>query len=526
MKVKKAFIVIYLLLSLFALSQPAKFTHVEDGDEHIKHGNYLMAIPIYKDELKRNPDDSKLKFKLGVCYLNTRINQQEAVNYLEAAAKDKKIDNEIWFFLGIAYHLTNRIEDAIVAFEKYKALKTKNKNGEEVKKYIRQCDNALKLMRRPTHISFQNLGPHINSDEPDYNPFIDKDETFLVFTSRRKENMGGKKVEVDGYRSSDIYQSYSVAGEWTKARSAGRAVDGPLDEQCVGLSADGNEMYVYEDHIDKFGDLYVSKRKDTLTDFAKPKILDPIINSNIETSGCLSADGQFMIFARREDLNDNSDLYICRKLPNGKWAVPQPLPDIINTPYNEDMPYLSIDGETLYYSSDGENSMGGYDLFKTVWDQETNTFTRPENLGYPINSTDDDKSICVTKDNRFAYVSSFRSNGYGDLDIYRVKFDDMEPVIVIFTGKMFFGDTLAMNQPKTYNANIIVTNTKTKFEYTFVPHSKTGKYVIAVPAGSYRISIDCKGFAKYAEEFEVSDIGKVNQARHKDFVLKREKKKS
>lgn len=520
----KQFVIMLLCsTSLIVMSQPAKFTHIEDGDEHIKHGNYLMAIPVYQNELKKDPDNVKIKYRLGVCYLNTRINQEQAVKYLEAASKDPKTDNEIWFFLGIAYHLTNQLEDALISFEKYKALKTKNKNAEEVKKYIKQCDNAMKLMRKPSNVTFQNLGKGINSDEPDYNPFIDKDEMFMVFTSRRKDNIGGKKIEVDGYRSSDIYQSTMVDGHWTTAKSVGRAVNGTLDEQCVGLSADGTEMYVYEDHIQKFGDLYVSKKKDSLSEFSKPKILDPIINEMVETSGCLNADGTVLFFARRDDINDNSDLYMSRKLPNGKWAIPQILPPEINTNDNEDMPFLSIDGETLYFSSDGMNSIGGYDLFKTTWNQTENTFSKPINLGYPINSTDDDKSISVTKDNRFAYVSAFRPNGIGDLDIYRVKFNDMEPVVVIFTGKVFFNDTIASNQPKNYALNIIATNKKTNYEYTFVPHSKTGKFVIAVPAGVYSLSLSVKGYAKFEEEFEVSDMGKVNLVRTKNILLKKTK---
>src|SRR5690606_37157144 len=137
------------------------------------------------------------------------------------------------------------------------------------------------------------------------------------------------------------------------------------------------------------------------------------------------------------------------------WAVPVKLPDIINTEYNEDCPYLSQDGQFLYFASEGHNSMGGYDLFRSKWDQETNTFSEPENLGYPINSTDDDRSICVTADNRLAYISAYRPNGIGDLDIYRVKFNNAEPVLAIYTGKVFMGDTVAAHQPKNYALDVI-----------------------------------------------------------------------
>ena len=524
MKLKNAAILIFLFYCVSFFAQPAKFTQIEDADEHFKHGNYLGAIPVYVAELKKDPDNSKIKYRLGICYLNTRVNREESVTLLEAASKDPKTEEDVWINLGKAYHLNNRLEEAIDAFEKFSDLKPKRAN--EVERNIEQCENAVKLMRKPGNVSFQNLGKEINSNEPDYYPFIDKDEMYLVFTSRRKENMGGKKVEMDGYRSSDIYQSNLDAhGKWTTARNAGKGVNTNLDEQCTGLRSDGMEMYVYLDHIDKFGDIYITSRKDQITDFGKAKIVDPAINEKIETSGCVSEDGMVLIFARRESINDNSDLYISRKLPSGKWGIPQKLPETINTPYNEDLPYLSYDGQTLYFSSDGVGSMGGYDLFKSHWNQKTNNFSKAENLGYPINSTDDDRSICVTQDNRLAYVSAFRPNGFGDLDIYRIKFEDSEPVSVIYTGQFFMGDTLPANQPTNYNVDITVTNTATNFEYTFVPHSKTGRYVMALPAGTYKLVTHSKGFVRYKEDLVVSDMGKINLERTKNIVLKKSSKK-
>lgn len=525
MTLKNAIIFTFFLIPVATFSQPAKFTQIEDADEHFKHGNYLGAIPVYIKELKKDPDNVKIKNKLGICYLNTRVNRQEAVIMLEQASKSTKAGEDVWLNLGKAYHLNNRLEDAISAFEKYKELKPKQ--SAEADRYITQCQNAEKLMQSPGRVSFQNLGSQINSAEPDYYPFIDKDEMYLVFTSRRKENFGGKKIEIDGYRSSDIYQSKMDGyGHWTQAKNAGRGINTNLDEQVTGLRSDGLEIYIYLDHIDKFGNIYIASRKDTSADFGKAKIVDEaIVNAKIETSGCVSEDGNVLIFARREKISDNSDLYISRKLPGGNWGIPEPLPDIINTPYNEDMPYLSYDGETLYFSSDGLNSMGGYDLFKSHWNQKTNTFSKPENLGYPINTTDDDRSICVTQDNRLAYVSSFRPSGYGDLDIYRIKFEDAEPVSVIYTGKFFMDDTSAVNQPDNYTVEITVTNAETNYEYMFVPHSKTGRFVMALPAGNYKMVASAAGFKDYKENLIVSDMGKINMERPKNIVLKKKSSK-
>lgn len=523
MNFRNAIILFLVLNTTWYFSQPTKITQVEDGDEHIKHGNYIMAIPIYEAELKKDPDNVKLKYKLGVCYLNTRLNREASVKYLELASRNKHNEPDVWLFLGLAYQINNKAEDALMAFEMFKVKKPKHDG--EVDRFILQCDNALKLMSKPVKVSFQNLGKDINGPEPDYYPYISKDETFLVFTSRRKENLGGKKLEVDGYRSSDIYQSKLIDGKWTPAKNAGRQVNGNLDEMVVGMRSDGLEMYVYEDHIEKFGDIYVTSRKDTASEFVKPKKLDFIINEFLETSGCLSEDGHVIFFARREDLTDNSDLYMSRKLPNGKWGVPVPLPETINSPYDEDNPFLTVDGKTLYFASEGHNTMGGFDLFKCSWDEKTNTFSKPENLGYPINSTDDDKSICVTADNRLAYISAFRPNGFGDLDVYRVKLKDNDQTSILYKGSVFIGDTLPSSKPKNYSVNMTVTNLKTNYEYTYAPNSKTGNFIMALPPGEYSVLITAKGCQKYEELMGVSDMGDITAERKKNFILKKEKNK-
>jgi len=523
MNINNAAILIFFLYCGSFFAQPVKTEPIEAADDHFMRGNYFAAMTIYEKELKKGADNTFIIYRIGLCYVNTKIDREKAVTYLELASKDPKLGEDVWMNLGKAYHLANRLEQAIEAFDKFSDLKPKRAG--EVERNIEQCENAQKMMRKPGNVSFQNLGKEINSSDPDYYPFIDKDEMYLVFTSRRKENYGGKKVEMDGYRSSDVYQSnLDDHGKWTLARNAGKGVNTNLDEQVTGLRSDGMEMYTYLDHIDKFGDIYISTRKDAAADFAKPKIVDPIINSKIETSSCVSEDGSILIFARRENVNSSSDLYMSRILPSGKWGIPQKLPDVINTPYNEDLPYLSYDGLTLYYASDGQGSMGGYDLFKSHWNQKTNTFSKAENLGYPINSTDDDKSICVTQDNRLAYVSAFRPNGFGDLDIYRIKFEDTEPVSVIYTGQFFMGDTIPASQPTSYAVDITVTNTATDYEYSFVPHSKTGRYVMALPAGNYKLVTRAKGFVRYKEDLVVSDMGRINLERTKNIVLQKSSK--
>jgi len=522
---KKRALHIFILLFAFTLSmfsQQKGKADIEDGDEHYKHGNYIMALPIYRDIFKKEKTNRKLQFKLAMCYLNTNYNRTEAIKHLEEITEEPKCDEEAWFQLGRAYHQAGKIDDAIGAFNKYKALVPK-KNVEEVNRNIEMCNNANIFMENPVNVAFTNLGKEINSEDPDYYPFVSSDETFMVFTSRRKENIGGKKIEVDGYHPSDIWYSKVENGKWVKAVNPGNVINGALDEQAVWMRPDGSEMLVYLDHIEKFGDLYSSK-KNAGGDFTKVKALPEMVNGKIETSGCLDADGNVIFFARRDKVEGKNDIYSCRKLPTGKWGMPYKLPEEVNTDYNEDFPQISSDGLTLFFASEGHNSMGGYDLFKSVYNPDNNTWSKAVNLGFPINSTTDDRSISITSDNRAGYISTFRPGSFGDLDIYRIRFNDNQQIVRIFTGKVLLSDTIYKRASTI--VTIIAKNTANNEEFTFVPNSKTGKYVVALGAGTYKVSIHAIGYEVVTEEMVISDIGKIDiQKEDKNYVLTRKSKK-
>ena len=274
-------------------------------------------------------------------------------------------------------------------------------------------------------------------------------------------------------------------------------------------------MLIYIDHIDKFGDIYSTVKKNGA--WVKYVPFPESINKEIEHSASISSDGNTLVFVRSEDRESPTDIYICRKLPNGNWSPPFKLGNEINTPYQEDFPYLSPDGITLYFSSEGHNTMGGFDLFKSTWNPDENTWTPAENLGYPINTTDDDRSISLTTDNRAGYISALRSGGQGDLDIYRIRFNDVDQKLTIFLGNIALGDSL--NKPKDYIVNILVINTITKEEFSFVPNPNNGKLIMALPAGKYDIEVTADGYAELKDKLTVSDIGVIISEEKKNYKL-------
>ena len=251
--------------------------------------------------------------------------------------------------------LARKFDDAIKAYNKYK-VGLKGEELERVDHQIETCQNGKEYVKNPVNVTFTNLGKEVNSEFPDYYPFVTLDESFLVFTSRRKENIGGA-IEVDGYYSSDIYSSRPVNDVWTKAINMGPPVNTRLDEQAVSLSPDGQQMMMYIDHIDSLGNIYSSMNK--AGKFMKMKKLNSNVNSDFETAGSISPDGNVIFFASKRDGGlGETDIYMARKLPNGNWALAQNLGSKINTKYREDFPQIAPDGKTLYFSSQGHAGMG------------------------------------------------------------------------------------------------------------------------------------------------------------------------
>ncbi len=483
-----------------------KFLKAED---YFDMGNYLSAIPLYKEVLNKASHNKYVMAKLAVCYIKTRNNRDESVKLLEKLVETKDVDPKLWYYLGKAYHLTNKIDDAIAAYENYKTFKLKKKDIEDVNRQIEMCKNAKQLMQYPVNVSFTNIGKEINTEFPEYYPFVNEDETFLVFTSRRKNNIGGGKIEADGYRPSDVWMSNVKNNTWDKPVSIGRDINTRFDEMCVFLSSDGNSVLVYMDKGgDKFGDIYISS-KNNRRQFGKPKLLPKIVNDpdKIELSACFNRDSSTIFFVRKDKMEQTSDIYVVKKLPNGEWSIPKKLPDQINTPYNEDFPYIAPDGVTFYFASEGHNSMGGFDIFKSIYDPETGKFTSAENLGYPINSTDDDMGICITKNKKIGYISSYRPTGLGDLDIYRIKFLDEEQATRIYRGKIFLKDTT-----HTMNTQIMIiaTNKQNNEEYTFST-KKNGEFIMALQEGEYTINVNVDGYMEYKKDIQVSDIGNTEE---------------
>jgi hypothetical protein len=278
----------------------------------------------------------------------------------------------------------------------------------------------------------------------------------------------------------------------------------------VDVSDDGTTMLFYIDHIDVFGDIWIARRLNNKMSWLKPEPLPGNINSGFETSASIWKDPiteeeVLLVASSRPGTSDNpnygeTDIYISRKLPTGQWSDLKNLGSNINTKFKEEFPQFSEDGKTLYFASQGHSSMGGFDIFKSVWDDVNKTWSPPQNLGYPINTTGDDLTISFTTGRRIAYISTLREGGLGDLDIYRIILEDIEPKETIYRGYITDTDTLS----KIKKARIEVINKKNNEQYgIYLPNPNSGYYVIALPPGKWQMKVEANGYQPYSEDITI-----------------------
>jgi outer membrane protein OmpA-like peptidoglycan-associated protein len=248
---------------------------------------------------------------------------------------------------------------------------------------------------------------------------LNENETELIFTTRRRDGNLNENVADDNKPYEDIFTSTKSGSAWSRAQNIGNVVNIKFSDSGLALSADGNTLFIYKDEGN--GDIYFSERKNGV--WTAPEALPGIINSSYrEASISITKDEDVLYFAsERPGGFGGSDIYSCTKDSKGEWSKVRNLGPGINTELDEDGPFIDNEGKTLYFSSTGRKGMGGYDIYKsTLKNFDKNEWGEPENLGFPINTPDDDIYYVTTKDGKRSYYASVREDGMGYTDIYMI----------------------------------------------------------------------------------------------------------
>lgn len=466
-------------------------------------GNYFKAIDLYSKLLHKEPDVMEYNYRMGQSYLRTQIDPKRALDFLIKAEGLPKFPDEGLLALAEAYSYHLQYDNALSCLNKFEEEgNVKKKNELDFNRLKANYTMAIELLKYPAEVTFTNLGPNLNSTYPDYHPFVDKNENILIFTSRRKSKPG-QNPEFDGYYPANLYMSErKPEGGWKEAVKLTDRINTSYDEQAVGLTDSGDSLFFYIDHVNSFGNIYLSERVNNV--FGDPKPLNNTVNTEYVESACsISRDGNTLIFSSdRPGGAGGLDIWMRRKLPTGEWGEPLNLGSEINTPFNEDFPTLSGDGKTLYFCSDGHPGMGNFDLFFSTWDALDNTWSRPQNLGFPINTPSNEKSISFNDFGDRAYITALRPEGRGDLDLYEVTYLNLReamPAVFLVNAALPEGSS-----PRN-RARIRITNENDELIGEYAPNKITGKYLLALYPGKYTMYLEAEGFKPYSEDLVVNN---------------------
>lgn len=496
-----------MFLSLWALQGMAQgedttFTwKFEEANKLTEEKFHNQAAEIWQELLQTQPENSNLNWKLGYAYMNSYNQKQKALPFLEKAAEkraggyggfnmagydpfdpaEKNAPVEVDYWLGRAYHLNGQFDKADEFYRKFAAeVDEKHELKAMATRGIEQTANARALMAEPKNYSVSNVGAVINNDHPDFSPVLSVDGNAMFYTSRRVRPDSSNAGVIDllaGLPFENIYVSYKDRNNnWQKPEVLN--INPPTGHMAtVNVSADGQNLFIYRDDGGD-GNLYESKLVGEL--WSDPVLIGSDVNTKSwETHCAVTADGNTLYFVSdRKGGQGGRDLYRVVKLPTGEWSKAQNLGAMVNTPYDEDGVFIHPNGRTMYFASKGHNSMGGFDVFTTEMGDDGN-WSKPVNIGYPLNTVDDDLFFVTTADGRRGYFTSDKKGGYGEKDIYFVDFPENMEAEGLTVLKGFIipppGETLP---PSTI---LYVTDKSTGEVKTYKPRQRDGVYVAILP---------------------------------------------
>ena len=391
-----------------------------------------QAREIFEQAVSYDPGNARALFMLGKSIMMTVHKEESLPYFLLAHDLDSKVDEEILYLIGQGYHYSEDFEAGIEYYNRYIDYlwatmdSGKYQKLREVDKKIFECRNGILYKAYPVDVDIMNLGEKINTEYPDYAPVVSGDESILLFTSRRPHELNPNMAEDFEYYE-DIYISHLKDGKYEKAENIGKPVNTKYHNATIGISSDGKELIIYSDL--NGGDIYETFLQDDGS-WTEPVSLRGGINTQYhENSAAISADRQVLYFVSdRPGGLGGMDIYRAEKGRGGEWTNITNLGDHINTFFDEDAVFISADGSHLYFSSFGHYGMGDLDIYRSEWDEDKQEWGEPMNLGYPINSTENDIYFVLSADETTGYFSSVKFHSMGEQDIYSVDMTRFEPV--------------------------------------------------------------------------------------------------
>ncbi len=494
---------------------------------------YRLALTEYVTANAFNPNSATLNFRIAVCYYNISSQRLMGLKYIEKAITlNPNVDIRAQFYLGRLYHLHAQWDKAITAYRAYLAPLNTNpaENRDKIadmNRKIQECVSGKELQKNPQRVFIDNIGGVVNGSFPEYTPIITADESEMYFTSRRNTSTG-LKPDDNGEFYEDIYRSTYISGAWTTPVNLGKPINSADHDATAGLSPDGQKLYVYR-HSNN-GDIYECELKGSV--WSEPERMNKNINSDDhESSVSLSFDGKKLFYISDKDGGiGHRDVWMSNMDVKGKWGPSTNIGLPINTIYGEEGVFIHPDGKTMYFSSQGHSTMGGYDIFKS--ELKDGKWGTPENLGWPINGPDDDVFFVISANGKHGYYASNKADGQGEKDIYKITFlGPDKPLALSSEDNLLAGlaqpvkNVEALQPVAVKSANVtilkgavtdklshvplgarieIVDNGLNQTIATFNANSSSGKYLVTLPSGkNYGIYVKMDGYLFHSENFDI-----------------------
>lgn len=477
--------------------------------------NIPKALKFFERLSKNKPEDPYYNLMVGICYSYFKNKKEDALKKLLAVKSSNPEFNEVNYYLGRAYAVNHRFDDAIASYSEYLS---DEGAADDQKAMARQniiyCENAKSYMKDTLKVEIVDISFPINTEYSEYVPVITPDESMMIFTYRGNLSKGGLlgptgKPDNDGQYYEDIMVAYKMGEEWLEPESIADNINTVGHDASIAISTDGQRLFLYKQTKKDGGDIYVSNLDGE--NWSKPERLRGDVNTEgWEGSATLTSDGKTLYFASsREGGFGGRDIYSAELQEDGSWSEIKNLGPVINTRFDDDAPFIHPDRRTLYYSSKGHNSMGGYDIFYTYLADEG--WDTPENVGYPINTIDDDRYYVLSADAKTGYYSTAGRSENGTHDIYTVSPGHFgkRPILALIVG-------VTQADGELQEADITVTNDKTgELAGKFKSNATSGKYMLALtPGNKYKIAIEVEGYDTKIDYIDVESLATYVEVEH------------
>ncbi|MDR1022877.1 MAG: OmpA family protein [Prevotellaceae bacterium] len=519
----------------------------------------VAALPYFLSANDFNPNNAELNVMIGDCYLRS-TDKEQSIKYLEKAATiPSPLRDKAYKLLGEAYHLTYEFDTAIHYLTLCKkGLDTKAKTYaadlKRINKKIAECETGKELIKNPVNVFIDNLGGVVNTPYSEYGPIITADGSTLYFTSLCPKRSAtpfeaGAYFNEDSY-AENIYVTYLKDRKWSTPKVLGSHINTAANNAVAGISPGGDILFVFLS--ENGGDLgYTTLNGDA---WSPKRSLGSAINSSAhEASASISPDGRTLYFvSNRNNPEGNHQIYYSNRDIDGALTPAKPLGAPIASGYDEHAVFMHTNGKTLYFSSNGHNTMGGYDIFRS--DFENGQWTTPVNMGYPINTPEDDLFFMLSASGRYAYFSSFRKGGFGQHDLYRITFVEEKPLINVSEDNLiaymqkplaeasmekkipepaaaavtattvavtlFKGKVIDAETREPLLADIEITdNTLGQAVTSLTTNSQTGYYMVPLPSGrNYGLVAKATNYLFHSENIDLREYAEYQEI-YKDVAL-------